>query len=131
MNEAALQSIVRRDFPILTGGVLYRNNVGACEDATGRLIRYGLGNDSAQLNREIKSSDLIGITPVTAYLQSCGWVTLGVFTALEIKRPGWHMTTGDERAKAQEKFHTIVREHGGFAGFVTDLSDLKGIIRRD
>jgi hypothetical protein len=110
---------------------MWRNNVGACEDATGRQIRYGLGNDSAQLNKEIKSSDLIGITPVTAWLHSAqSWVTLGVFTALEIKASGWHQTAGDDRAKAQAKFHQIVRDAGGFAGFITDPDQIQTIIRR-
>jgi hypothetical protein len=127
-TEAALQSIIRRDFAYI--GPIFRNNVGACEDATGRLIRYGLGNDSAQLNREIKSSDLIGITPVTAYLASIGWTTLGVFTALECKAPGWHMRPSDDRARAQARFHDIVRQAGGFAGFVTDTSDVEKIVRR-
>lgn len=128
MNEAAVQTHTRLEFAKI--GPCWRNNVGAAEDATGRLIRYGLGNDSAQLNRVIKSSDLIGITPVTAYLQSAGWVTLGVFTALEIKASDWTMRPGDERAIAQQRFHEIVREVGGFAGFVTKPEDIHGIIRR-
>lgn len=110
---------------------MWRNNSGACTDDTGRLIRYGLGNDSAQLNAKIKSSDLIGITPVTAYLSSVqGWVTLGVFTALEIKSSNWKFSPNDERALAQAKFHSIVRDAGGFAGFVTDPADIAQIIRR-
>lgn len=128
MNEAAVQTHARLEFAKI--GPAWRNNSGACYDTTGRLIRYGLGNDSAQLNRVIKSSDLIGITPVTAYLQSSGWVTLGVFTALEVKESGWSFRPGDERAVAQAKFHEIVREVGGFAGFVTKPEDIHGIIRR-
>lgn len=128
-SEAVIQQQVRLAFASV--GPMFRNNVGACEDKTGRQIRYGLGNDSVQLNREIKSSDLIGITPVTAYLATAGrWVTLGVFTALEVKSSTWHMTPGDERAMAQAKFHAIVREAGGFAGFVTDPVDINSIIRR-
>ncbi len=111
--------------------LIWRNNVGACLDNTGRMIRYGLGNDSAQLNAVIKSSDLIGITPVTAFLTSTGrWERLGVFTALEIKASGWRQQPSDERAIAQAKFHAIVREAGGFAGFVTVPGDIHSIIRR-
>lgn len=128
MNESAVQSHVRLAFADI--GPVWRNNSGACTDDTGRLVRYGLGNDSAQLNRVIKSSDLIAITPVTAYLRSCGWVKLGVFTALEVKASNWSMRPGDERAAAQAKFHEIVREAGGFAGFVTKPEDIHGIIRR-
>jgi hypothetical protein len=128
-SEIVVQQRTRLAFADI--GPMWRNNVGACEDATGRQIRYGLGNDSAQLNKEIKSSDLIGITPVTAWLHSTqSWVTLGVFTALEIKASGWHATPGDDRAKAQAKFHQIVRDAGGFAGFVTDPDQIQSIIRR-
>lgn len=111
-------------------GPIFRNNSGACTDDTGRLIRYGLGNDSAAINQFIKSSDLIGITPVVAFVQSIGWTTLGVFTAYECKPPGWTQRPGDKRAEAQAKFHTIVRDAGGFAGFVTVPEDIERIIRR-
>lgn len=124
-SEAVIQQQTRLAFAPI--GPMWRNNSGACTDETGRLIRYGLGNDSAALNQYIKSSDLIGIVPVTAYMQSCGWCTLGVFTALECKRPGWRM---DDRAIAQAKFHDIVREAGGFAGFVSNPADIHSIIRR-
>jgi hypothetical protein len=127
MNEAALQSIVRRDFAYI--GPIWRNNVGACEDATGRLIRYGLGNDSAQLNKVIKSSDLIGITPVKAFVENVGWCNLGVFTAIECKATGWSFKPGDERAIAQSRFHDIVRQAGGLAGFASDPSHIQNIIK--
>lgn len=127
-SEAAVQSHVRLAFSDI--GPIWRNNSGACQDETGRMIRYGLGNDSSALNQHIKSSDLVGITPVTAYLQSVGWCTLGVFTALEIKSPGWKFSEADKRAVAQAKFHDIVREAGGFAGFVSDPTEIHSIIRR-
>lgn len=112
------------------GGHGWRNNSGACTDETGRLIRYGLGNDSAQLNAVIKSSDLIGITPVRIEPHMVGYY-LGVFTALEIKNSGWHLTPGDKRGQAQAKFHQIVRDACGYAGFVTDPSDVYRIIGRE
>ena len=112
------------------GALAFRNNSGACTDETGRLIRYGLGNDSAQLNAEIKSSDLIGCTPTLIQPHMVGYY-LGVFTALEVKPSGWHLTPGDKRGQAQAKFHRIVREACGFAGFVTDPSDVYRIIGRE
>lgn len=131
MREATVQSLSRQEHLELTGGhgQMWRNNSGACTDETGRLIRYGLGNDSAQLNRKVKSSDLIGITPTLITQDMVGYY-MGVFTALEIKRPGWHLTPGDERGQAQAKFHDLVRAACGYAGFVTHPDDVRGIIRR-
>ena len=108
---------------------IWRNNSGACTDDTGRLIRYGLGNDSAQLNKKIKSSDLIGITPTLITAEMVGY-HLGVFTALEVKPSGWTLKPSDERGHAQAKFHEIVQQACGFAGFVTDPIDVYRIIRR-
>lgn len=125
-SESAVQSLTRQAFAYV--GPVFRNNVGACEDKTGRQVRYGLGNDSAQLNAQIKSSDLIGITPVLAFVPSRGWQTLGVFTALEIKASDWRFSPGDERAVAQKRFHDIVRQAGGYAGFVVHPSDIYPII---
>lgn len=128
MNETATQSHIRYAFASI--GPIWRNNIGAAEDKTGRLIRYGLGNDSKQLNDEIKSSDLIGIVPVPAFAFG-RWTTLGVFTAIECKRTGWHQTPGDARAAAQARFHDIVRSVGGFAGFAQSPADIAAIIKGD
>lgn len=128
MNESAVQSHTRL-VAAQAGLTMWRNNVGACEDATGRLIRYGLGNDSAQLNRVIKSSDLIGITPVVIDARWLGY-KLGVFTAIECKHSDWKFSSNDERAVAQLKFHDIVRQAGGFAGFISDPMQLNGVIGR-
>lgn len=131
-SEAAVQQHVRLAFADI--GPMWRNNSGACTDQTGRLIRYGLGNDSAQLNKEIKSSDLIGITPTLIQPHMVGY-WLGVFTALEVKPSGWTFpapTNKEEhaRASAQAKFHDIVRQSCGYAGFVTDPADIARIIGR-
>lgn len=112
------------------GILTMRNNVGACQDETGRFIRYGLMNESAKLNARIKSSDYIGITPVQAYVEGIGWTILGVFTAIETKASDWQFNPSDERAVAQLKFHDIVRQHGGFAGFATGPNDVARIVRK-
>lgn len=127
-NESAVQTQTRLALARL-GGLCYRNNVGACIDDNGRMIRYGLANESAQLNKVIKSSDLIGCIPITIQSHHLGQ-TLGVFTAIECKTPGWHLTPGDQRGHAQQKFIDLVRSVGGFAGFVTDPSDIYPIIGR-
>lgn len=111
------------------GGHAWRNNVGACVDDTGRQIRYGLANTSASMNQEIKSSDVIGVTPVLITPAHVGQ-TLGVFTALECKPSNWKWYPSDKRAPAQAKFHDIVRSAGGYAGFVLGNEYIPGIIMK-
>ena len=111
------------------GALVYRNNVGVAQDQTGRHIRYGLANESAKQNRHFKSSDLIGAVPVLIQPHHVGQV-LGVFGAFECKHPGWHLTDGNERGQAQARFIELVSSVGGFAGFVTDPSDLDHIVWR-
>lgn len=100
-----------------TGWTLFRNNVGACYDNTGRFIRYGLANDSAQLNKSLKSSDLIGIRPLVIDPTHLGR-TLGQFVALECKQPNWKFK-GTQREQAQEKFLALIASNGGYARFST------------
>lgn len=99
------------------GYTLFRNNVGACYDKTNRFIRYGLANDSAQLNESLKSSDLIGIRPVIIDPTHLGR-TIGQFVALECKRPNWKFK-GTKRERAQEKFLALIASNGGYARFST------------
>lgn len=96
---------------------LWRNNSGACRDDTGRMIRYGLGNDSARINDTFKSSDLIGLT------------ASGVFVAIECKRPDWRFTPGDKRAQAQSNFLATVAASGGKAGFARSVDEFYAIVR--
>lgn len=116
------------------GSQNWRNNSGAGlvadERGVERMVRWGLANESPQENARIKSSDIIGITPVLIEPHMCGY-WLGVFTALEIKPSGWHLTPGDKRGQAQAKFHQLVKDACGFAGFVTNPEiDLPRIIGR-
>lgn len=113
------------------GGLVWRNNVGAtpaevectchrCGFAftmKQRPVRYGLANDSAQLNKVVKSSDLIGVMPIKITPDMVGQ-TFGQFIALEVKRPHWHYT-GKGREVAQAAFLTLVAEKGGIASFTT------------
>ncbi|HRQ13044.1 MAG TPA: hypothetical protein PK205_07045 [Promineifilum sp.] len=128
MNEASIQQQIRLA-AAYAGIELYRNNSGACKDETGRMIRYGLGNDSAKVNANIKSSDLIGVTPLFVMPEHVGTI-VGVFTAIECKAPGWRMRPSDDRALAQQRFHDIVRAAGGYAGFAASADDVWGIVRR-
>lgn len=105
-SEAAVQAQLRLTAPSV-GGTLWRNNQGACLDETGRMVRYGLGNDSKRINAVWKSSDLIGITR-------------GVFTAVEVKAPGWSGPRND-RDRAQEAFLNDVNRRGGLGLFATSV----------
>lgn len=111
------------------GAQMWRNNTGAFQDETGRWIRYGLCNDSKQVNERIKSSDLIGGVPITIQPHHVGQ-TFAILTAIECKRPGWHLTPGDKRGQAQQRFIDLVVGIGGFAGFVTGPDDLARILMR-
>jgi len=104
------------------GDVLWRNNSGVLPDARGVPVRFGLCNDSTQLNAVCKSSDLIGIKRVVVTAEMVGTV-VGVFYAREVKHSGWRYT-GTDRERAQLRFIEIVREAGGDAGFANCEGDL-------
>ena len=111
------------------GDHLWRNNVGAAVDASGRMIRYGLGNDSARLNEQIKSSDLIGITRVIVTPDMVGRV-VGVFTAIEVKREDWGVSgVPTAREQAQAAFIQLVGRAGGRARFATCVADYEALRR--
>lgn len=99
------------------GGALYRNNSGATFDRNGRMIRYGLGNDSKKLNRDYKMPDLVGIAPG------------GLFWGVEVKRVGWKGVSND-REKAQQNAGRHIESLGGIFGFATDPAQLKEMIAR-
>lgn len=120
-SEAAVQTAVRLEASRV-GARLWRQNVGACKDDTGRIIRYGLCNDSAALNKRIKSSDLVGIRPVIITPDMVGH-TIGQFIAREIKKPSWHYT-GTDREKAQLAFGELVISLGGDFAFANSEGSL-------
>lgn len=116
VSEAAAQADIREAAAWL-GIVLFRNNSGAMTDPeTGRLIRYGLGQDSAAVRKLYRSSDLIGWHEPS-----------GRFVSIEVKRPGWLRPSG-ERELAQERWIQAVRRAGGIAGFATCVGDLHRIV---
>ncbi len=89
------------------GHRLLRNNNGALNDATGRLVRYGLGTGT---------SDLIG------------WTADGRFLAIECKSPGAY--TSPDRLAAQQRFIDAVNAAGGRAGFATSVAEARAIWER-
>lgn len=114
-NEATVSNNVRLEASRL-GARLWRNNVGACKDERGRLVRYGLCNESKQMNNTIKSSDLIGVRPVVITGDMVG-STIGQFVARECKAGDWKYR-GDPHELAQLRFLELVVALGGDACFV-------------
>ncbi len=101
---------------------LFRNNSGATYTPSGRLIRYGLGNTSAVITKNFKSSDLIGVTKYKIQQHDVGQ-HMGIFTSIEVKKPGWKYT-GVPREKAQLKWLQLILSFGGIAKFITNVKDL-------
>lgn len=115
-SETAVSNRVRLN-AAKVGRLYWRNNVGALPDASGRIVRYGICNDTKALNQSIKSSDLIGINNEPITLAMVG-LPRGQFIAAECKEYGWKYT-GTEREIAQLKFGQIVIAHGGDFKFTT------------
>ena len=109
-----------REYFAALGWRLWRNNVGVARDETGRVIRYGLANDSKAENEQIKSGDLIGWAPVLVTPDMVGDV-VAVFVSIEVKRPGWRFRPSDLRAVAQRRWADMIRREGGWAGFMVGV----------
>lgn len=105
--------------------MLFRNNSGVLKNAQGIPIRFGLSNTSSSLNRIFKSSDQIGITPVQC---PCGR-HYGVFTAIEMKKPGWKYRNSDQTAMGQLNFINRIREKHGIAGFIQSEEDFYNVYK--
>lgn len=118
MNESLIQTKIRLVYSE-RGWRLWRNNVGAFKTEDGRFIRYGLCNDSAAMNKRLKSSDLIGIRPVRITEDMVGQI-IGQFAAVECKPPGWQYR-GTDRERAQLRFLDLVLSLGGYGRFESDV----------
>lgn len=116
-GEARVQSLVRLE-AAQAGVWLTRNNVGATLDPdTGRLIRYGLANESKQQNQRIKSADLIGFRKRVILAADVGTV-IAQFVSRECKAEGWRYT-GTGREAAQAAWRDFINTNGGDAAFVS------------
>lgn len=115
-SEAWAQSLVRLEASE-KGVKLFRNNCGALKDEGGRLVRFGLGNDSAKMSEILKSGDLLGLRPVLIQERHVGHI-IGQFMSREMKPPGWQYT-GTGREVAQMAWCNLVNSCGGDAAFAT------------
>jgi len=122
-SEAAVQAALRIE-AAKRGCVLWRNNNGAATDATGRMIRYGLGNDSAKISKVFKSPDLVGIRPQVVTQSDVGTV-IGRYFEVEVKAPGWKAPKND-RERAQGAHLSYVTAMGGIAMFAQSVEDVFG-----
>lgn len=112
-SEAAIQAEIRLAAAKRGDMVLWRNNSGALPDQAGRLIRFGLGNDSAQANKRMKSADLIGVHKPS-----------GRFVSIEVKKPGWKHSDSSERDGAQAAWAATISAFGGIALRVTSAQTI-------
>lgn len=129
-SEAYAQQQARLQIAKL-GGMSWRNNVGANKTKETHVcpachfkfeikqapIRWGLCNDSHQLNEKIKSSDLIGIMPRLVTPQMVG-ITIGQFISVETKKPGWKYV-GNDHEVAQLAWLQLIAGKGGVSMFST------------
>jgi hypothetical protein len=110
------------------GARLWRNNSGAVHTADGRFVRFGLANDSTQLNKSFKSSDLIGVRPILITPAHVG-IVLGQFVACEIKAQAWRYR-GTDREKKQLKFIELVKQLGGYGCFINGLAGIDAVFKK-
>lgn len=125
-SEQAVQQLIR--LAASDNGVhLWRNNSGMLYNQDGVPVRYGLGNDSAKINKRLKSSDLIGITPIVVTPEMVG-ATVGIFTAIEVKRSSWKWRATQEEI-AQNNYIELVIRNGGIGAFINDVDQFKSFMR--
>lgn len=100
-----------------------RNNVGACQDKTGRVIRYGLLNESKQMNERLKSPDRIGIRRLVITSDMVG-SSVGQFVAREIKHATWTGRTLSPHEQAQLNCLQLFTGYGADASFANGTGTL-------
>lgn len=124
-SESRVQSLVRLE-AARKACRLWRNNVGVLKDQNGRPVRYGLANDSPELNRSLKSGDLIGwrrrVITVADVIAAGGAITIAQFVSRECKPEDWRPALSGakwEHEEAQRQWAAIINADGGDAGFAT------------
>lgn len=120
-SESDIQNLIRLE-AAEKGIYLWRNNVGAIKTKDGRLVRFGLANDSTNINKIIKSADLIGIRPIKITLDMVGQ-TIGQFISREVKALTW-CYSGNEHERAQLAWAELIASLGGDACFTNGKGTL-------
>lgn len=116
-SESEVQQAVRL-WCARKGWHAWRNNNGAGTLENGSFVRWGLANDSAAVNKTIKSADLIGIRPVVITADMVGQ-TIGQFVSIECKRENWQWR-GTPEEVAQVAWRDLVLASGGYATFIAN-----------
>jgi hypothetical protein len=120
-TEAGVQSRVRIE-AAEAGWHLWRNNVGAGYMRDGSFVRWGLANDSRNLNAKLKSGDLIGWRPRLLKVDDVGKV-IAQFVSRECKRSDWKFT-GTPEEQAQVRWHALVTASGGDSAIINSTGSI-------
>ena len=100
--------------------LLMTNKSGALTAENGRLIRFGLGHDSAAVNEKQKSADLVGIKPLLITQAMVGQI-VGQFIAIECKTASFRGSSDTARSLAQERWLQTIIRYGGVGGFASSV----------
>lgn len=120
-RESDIQNLIKLEAS-RKGARLWRNNLGAVHTVDGRFIRFGLANESYEINSVIKSADLIGIRPLLITQEMVGQ-TIGQFLSREVKHSEWKYC-GSAIEIAQVKWANLINSLGGDACFAVDEGTL-------
>jgi hypothetical protein len=126
-SESEIGQLIQLEAP-KRNCTLLRNNSGAFQDTTGRVVRFGLGAVSKKHDENIKSVDYIGITTVAITQEMVG-KKIGIFTAVETKAGDWNPAKKlDKHEQAQKNFIDWVTSRGGIAGFANSVDSYNNLI---
>ena len=113
------------------GMKMFRNNSGMLPNPdTGVPVRFGLGNESAKLNKELKSGDLVGYSEITVTPEMVG-KKIAVFTNIEVKSLGFiikDVYNKNSREFAQNEFNKLITSANGIAGFASSAQDVDNLV---
>lgn len=112
-SEAAVSADAVRQARELHGAYLWRNNSGAYSEdkPPSPGTRWGLGNDSAKINKVMKTPDFVGIWPFHIGPEHVGQ-TVGQFAAIEMKAGNWTFRNTEREIAQRNYLELVVRLNG-------------------